>query len=227
MERGYVIGAGAQGRVVAETWRTARPGLSLAFVDDDPALRERLGVPVVGPVSSLSVVDWEVSEVVVGLGDNPRRLALGEEWAARGARFGVVVHPNATVMRSASVGPGSVVFAGAVVNTEARVGRHVIVNTGAIVEHDCVLEDGASIGPGARMAGRIVIGRCAFISAGVTLAPFCRVGAGSIVGAGSVVASDLPAGVLALGVPARVVRPLVEADWVRVFSPPRRPKDGT
>jgi acetyltransferase EpsM len=93
----------------------------------------------------------------------------------------------------------------------------VIVNTGAIVEHDCVLEDGSSLGPGACMAGRVQIGRGAFISTGVTLAPRVRVGAGTVVGAGSVVVADLPDGVLAYGVPARVVRPLGDFDWKRLL----------
>ena len=41
-----------------------------------------------------------------------------------------------------------------------------------------------------------------------------RVGAGSIIGAGALVAEDkeIPSGVLALGSPARVIRPLTEAE---------------
>ena len=38
----------------------------------------------------------------------------------------------------------------------------------------------------------------------------------TVVGAGAVVTRDLPAGVVALGVPARVVREISEADRVEV-----------
>jgi galactoside O-acetyltransferase len=52
----------------------------------------------------------------------------------------------------------------------------------------------------------IVIGRGCFIGAGAIVLCGVSVGDNVIVGAGSVVSSDLPAGVFAAGVPARVVR---------------------
>ncbi|PYQ19463.1 MAG: hypothetical protein DMF81_21780, partial [Acidobacteria bacterium] len=47
-----------------------------------------------------------------------------------------------------------------------------------------------------------------FVGAGATLLPGVRVGRGSFVAAGSVVIGDIPAGTLAAGVPARLVRAL-------------------
>ena len=58
------------------------------------------------------------------------------------------------------------------------------------------LEDGVWIGANATVCG------------GVTIS------AGTVVGAGSVVTKDLPAGVLAAGVPCRVIRPLTEEDRI-------------
>ena len=78
----------------------------------------------------------------------------------------------------------------------------------ALLAGHCVLEDGAYIGPGARMGGRVAIGRAAFISTGVTLAPRVRVGDGAVIGAGAVVVDNIPPAVLAYGVPARVARPV-------------------
>ena len=52
----------------------------------------------------------------------------------------------------------------------------------------------------------ITIGDNVWLGGGVIVCPGVEIGADTVVGAGAVVTRDLPAGVLALGVPARVVR---------------------
>ncbi len=212
----YIVGAGGQGRVVLEVWRAQQPQAEYFFLDDRAELRGQTiqGAKVIGAVSSLAEV---IGPAVLAIGNNPVRIALARTWATK-ATWGQVVHPSAVVFPSATIGAGAVVFAGAIINPGAAVGAHAIINTGVVVEHDCVLEEGVSVSPGACMGGRVHIGRGAFISVGVTLAPRVRVGEGTVVGAGAVVTSDLPPGVLAYGVPARVVRPLGDNfDWRRLL----------
>lgn len=54
----------------------------------------------------------------------------------------------------------------------------------------------------------IAIGDNVWLGGGVVVCPGVTIGANTVVGAGSVVTRDLPAGVLAVGNPARVVREL-------------------
>jgi maltose O-acetyltransferase len=56
----------------------------------------------------------------------------------------------------------------------------------------------------------ITIGDNVWLGGGAVVCPGVTIGPDTVVGAGSVVTRDLPAGVLALGAPARVVRPLPE-----------------
>ncbi|MDQ0801490.1 sugar O-acetyltransferase [Arthrobacter sp. SLBN-112] len=58
----------------------------------------------------------------------------------------------------------------------------------------------------------IVIGDNVWLGAGVIVLPGVTIGEDSVVGAGSVVTHDIPAGVVALGVPAKPVRSVEE--WV-------------
>ena len=57
-------------------------------------------------------------------------------------------------------------------------------------------------------AAPITIEDNVWLGGGVVVCPGVTIGADTVVGAGAVVTRDLPAGVLAAGVPARVVRPL-------------------
>jgi acetyltransferase-like isoleucine patch superfamily enzyme len=56
--------------------------------------------------------------------------------------------------------------------------------------------------------GDIVLERDVWLASGVTVLAGVRIGQGTVVAAGSVVTRDLPAQVLAAGVPARVIRSL-------------------
>jgi maltose O-acetyltransferase len=64
----------------------------------------------------------------------------------------------------------------------------------------------------------IVVGDNVWLSAGVIVCPGVTIGDHTVVGAGAVVTRDLPAGVVAMGVPARVIRQIGEQDRVEVPS---------
>lgn len=58
----------------------------------------------------------------------------------------------------------------------------------------------------------IHIGRGCWLGAGVIVMPGVTIGDGTVIGAGSVVTHDIPAGVVAVGTPCRVLREIGEHD---------------
>jgi maltose O-acetyltransferase len=66
----------------------------------------------------------------------------------------------------------------------------------------------------------IALADSVWLGGGVTVCPGVTIGRDTVVGAGAVVTRDLPAGVVAAGVPARALREIGEEDRVAL---PRRP----
>jgi maltose O-acetyltransferase len=126
-------------------------------------------------------------------------------------------------------------------------GRHIAIGARTFVNFDCVMLDVAPIRIGAacQLAPRvqlltathpidpeprrvgwesaepITVGDNVWLGGGAILCPGVTVGDDTVVGAGAVVTRDLPAGVVAAGVPARVLRPIDERDRVEIPDVPR------
>lgn len=72
----------------------------------------------------------------------------------------------------------------------------------------------------------VTIGRNCWIGAGAILLPGVTVGDDTVIGAGSVVTRDIPAGVVAVGNPCRVLRPIGERDREYYFRDRRMDECG-
>ncbi len=110
--------------------------------------------------------------------------------------------------------------------SQVRLGAAVFVNMNCTFLDPAPIEIGdlAQLGPGVQLltathpldaalrtagpelARSIRVGARAWLGGGVIVCPGVAIGADTVVGAGSVVVRDLPAGVLAVGNPCRVVR---------------------
>jgi sugar O-acyltransferase (sialic acid O-acetyltransferase NeuD family) len=206
-----VYGAGGHGKVVADILISEGEVGFAGFIDDR---KELLGTKVMGfPV--LGNGQWLRERaltsrlaIALGTGESAVRqvfMTCCSEW---GIEVLTLVHPAATVARSAQLGAGTVVMAGARINAEANVGVGVIVNTSAVIEHDVRVGDYAHVAPNAAMGGASRLGAFAHLGLGASVLGGVTIGSYTIVGAGAVAVRDLPDHVVAIGVPARIHRQL-------------------
>lgn len=209
----YIWGAGGHGRVVLDTLQAAAAYSRYAFLDGNATLHgtQVQGVPVVGGVEALPPPGNDVA-VLPAMGDNFRRLAILDDLLAQGYSVPVAIHPSACVSPHATLAPGVVVFAQAVVQAGANVGRGSIMNTAASIDHDCLLGACVHCSPGVRLAGGVEIGNCTHLGIGAVVIQEMRIGCHCVIGAAAAVVSRMGDGILALGVPAKVVRKLPPRD---------------
>lgn len=144
--------------------------------------------------------------LVFAFHNGPAKLKLAAAAKHRGFELITAVHPSASVSRSAVIGEGSVIRAQAAIGPGTVIGKHCLVGYGATISHDCQVGDGVHISSGGNVAGGVAIGRNTWVAVGASIIDGKTIGENSILGAGAVAVKDIPDGVVAMGVPAKVVK---------------------
>jgi carbonic anhydrase/acetyltransferase-like protein (isoleucine patch superfamily) len=122
--------------------------------------------------------------------------------AAASVWFGAVLRGDVAPV---VIGPRTNVQDGCVLHGEA--------DTPTILGADCTLGHGAIV-HGARLGDRVLIGMGAVVLSRAVVGDDVIIGAGAVVPEGS----TIPAGVLVLGVPGRVIRPLTAEERARIAA---------
>lgn len=208
------LGAGGHAKILVEILAQTERYKLIGFTDVNPGRwgTELLGYPILGGDEELAkLYAKEVRTAFIGVGatssaETRLRAKLFHQALELGFQIPTLIHSKALVSPSATIGVGSVVMAGAILNAGVRVGDNVVIYSGSILEHDSVIDNHVHLSPGAHLAGGVTIAEGAFIGIGASIIQGVRVGCWTTVGAGAVVLKDLPDNVVAVGVPARLLR---------------------
>ena len=133
-----------------------------------------------------------------------------EQATALGFRLATLVHPTARVSSRATLAEGCFISALATIATRTTLGKSVFVNRSAAIGHHTTIGDYCTIQPRANIAGAITIGEQTYIGMGANIIDRLTIGKGCLIAAGATVVNNLPDRVLAMGVPAKVVKENIE-----------------
>jgi acetyltransferase-like isoleucine patch superfamily enzyme len=147
-----------------------------------------------------------------------------------GAEIGpnAIIGDQAYVRERSRIGAGTIVGQGSTVDNDTIVGDRVRIQSKVYVTAYMLIEDDVFVGPGATMTNDDAMGRhgkgeplrgptlrrACRVGGGATLVPGVEIGEEAFVAAGAVVTADVPSRALVMGVPARVVRQVGDADLI-------------
>lgn len=197
----YLYGASGHAKVIYDSLRESGVIVKALF-DDNPLVKELLGLPVIGKFNIDVLKD---DELIISVGINSTRKKIVGNLPVD-LKYGIAIHPSAIISKYSSVGKGTVIMHGAIIQSSAKIGEHCIINTSASVDHDCIIENFVHISPNTCLCGRVTVGEGTQVGAGAIVIPGIKIGKWSVVAAGAVVLKDVPDNVLVLGNPARVIK---------------------
>ena len=212
MKSVVIIGAGGFGREVLEIFKDrnkiSKTWNILGFIDEDKQLHRKIlnGYPVLGGFDWLREHRGDNLGCVCAIGTCETRKQVIEKLRETGISYYNAIHPSVIMSEFVEMGVGVIICAGSILTVNIKIGDHVHIDTNCTVAHDAIIGNYCRLNPGVKINGNNHLGEGVYVGTGATFIQEVSVGDWSMIGAGAVVSKDIPEKVVAVGIPARVVK---------------------
>ena len=164
MQEIIIVGAGGHAAEVSEYILYSNKDLNrnsfkiIGFLDDNPDsyTKYRHPAPLMGDIKG-HLIRHDI-HYVIGIANLAYRKGIVERFLSYGATFETVIHPNAYVSESATIGEGVVIGPNVNVGPNVIIGRFNLLNARASMGHDTRLGDYNFICPNVCFSGFTVVG---------------------------------------------------------------------
>lgn len=180
------------------------------FLDDKPEHwgKTIYGVKVLGPLALASAQPAN-HFFVNGIGsvnNFSKKKAILSKANIPDERFATIIHPTASVSRTAQLGRGTVLLQHVTITFSVKIGDHVMILPNTVVSHDDVIGAYCSIAGGVCIAGQVTIGQSCYLGQNSSIISDIRIGDYCLIGMGSTVRHSVEANTVVVGNPARILR---------------------
>lgn len=181
----------------------------LGFLDDNSQKwgKEFYGAKVLGPLSAAQ--QYAHCSFAFGIGSELNfwnRRAILARMGVPAERFEPIIHPTASVSRTAEIGYGSIIFQNVTITSSVKIGNFVLVLPNTVVSHDDVIGDYTCVAGGVCISGNVEIGQSCYLGTNCSIKPNVRIGDYCLLGMGSVVLNNVDENHVVVGNPARFLR---------------------
>ncbi len=206
-----IYGAGGAGRELAFTLSLEKDKNTAwklkGFIDDTKEFLGKSvnGIQVLGGYEYLKNFSGNIAVTIFDHPKIRKKLILKIKKNDK-IKFPSLISSTSLVSQYVEMGEGCIVNSNNFITVNIKIGDFVLVNGGNRIGHDAEIDNYTSIFSGIQIGGGVSIGSCCLIGSGTTILPGVKIGDGSIIGGGALVSKDIPSGVVATGVPAKVIR---------------------
>ena len=214
MKKIIIIGGKGDGVVLASALEDLRTSgqevMGYGFLNDFETTGEKIaGLPVLGKpekaIEFLENKDIFFMTALLKVKESYQRARKIERLVIPQERYFSLVHPQATVSKTAKIGLGTFIGPHVNVMPNAIIGDHCSFRASASVGHDCVINDYCYMGANSTLNGRVNLKEGVHIGSNATVKERTTLGSYCVIGMGSVVVKDMPEFVIAFGNPARII----------------------
>ncbi|HOY12077.1 MAG TPA: DapH/DapD/GlmU-related protein [Saprospiraceae bacterium] len=189
------------------------PSSIFIYSNTDHNEHKEKGIPYAAPgltIFERSMSQFEVSDkpcFIAGMSSRSRK-AIYEDFSkvVPDHLLEPLIYPNVILASTCEIGFGVRIENNVSINPFAKIGNLAFINRAVTVGHHTNIGNFTNINPGAHITGSCDIGAGVTIGAGAIVNDGISIGEGSIIGSGSVVTRNIPAGVVAFGCPAKIIK---------------------
>lgn len=184
----------------------------IAILDDNKEThgKEIRGIQVIGDLSLASTFAPDV-KFIFGIGSMRTRLIRQNILKKIGLpkeRFVTIIHPNAVIDESASIGYGCIIHPGVCIGNDAIIDSFVIIAVNSAIGPFAHIKTFAMVTSLVVILSNAKIGKAVFVGSCSCVTENVEVGDGSMIGAGTVISRNVDKGCFFLGNPCRLINRL-------------------
>lgn len=204
-----IAGAGDFGRQIAHYALSDRHYDQVVFFDDWLGQPAAQGIRVLGGISAIEKEfgNRAFDELIIGIGYKHLafRKQLFEKFSGK-IPWGRIIHSNAWVDKTATIGDGSVLYPGCCVDARAVIEPNTTLNLACTVAHDTRIGKHCFLSPRVALAGFVVVEEMCLLGINTTVIDNVKLCPNTRIGGGSLVLKDVSSPGLYVGSPIRFLR---------------------
>ena len=169
-----IIGGRGGAKMVIDAIRSKKQYKPKLILDDNISPGNMIkDVPVVGGTDLLDkLYKIGYKNIILCFGtifNREKRLSKYYLWKEIGFVFPNIIHQQANVEPSVTLGEGNIILAGSVVGSDAIIGDLNFINTGSILSHEGKLTKNVHLAPGSVLGGRVSVKKNTLVGMNATV----------------------------------------------------------